>query len=87
VQRAQEAGALRPDFDVNDIAVIGVMLGAAVDFTGDVRPDAWQRYLALILNGLRAESDDEELVVPPLEEAELIQAMRCWRPRHCGPQR
>src|SRR5271166_3440529 len=33
VERAQAAGALRADFDSNDIAVISVMLGAAVDFT------------------------------------------------------
>ena len=53
LQNAQRAGALRPDVMETDLAVIGMMIGAAADATRDVDPTVWRRYLHLLLDGLR----------------------------------
>lgn len=89
VQRAQGAGALRADFDGYDIAPIAVMLGSVVDFTRDVRPELWRRYLSIILDGLRARTGASSpgkgsggLAEPALDDDDLAAAMSCWRPRH-----
>jgi len=84
IARAQAAGALRPDIGENDIPMLNMMLGAIVDFTRDVAPDLWRRYLGIVLDGLRARPD-----VPPLEPAALGErpledAMTNWRPGRPG---
>ena len=71
VQRAHDAGVLRPDVDVSDVPVINVMLGAVVDLTRDVDPHAYRRYLELVLAGLRAGAEPPELPPPlPLEDVQ-----------------
>lgn len=53
VDRAREAGALRPDFDAGDLAtMIGAMSKVIAMSNGD---DAvWRRHLGFVLDGLRA---------------------------------
>lgn len=53
VQRAQAAGVLRADLTPGDFKVLTVMVCAVADLTGGTAPDAWRRYLALLLPGLR----------------------------------
>jgi AcrR family transcriptional regulator len=84
VRRAQAAGALRPDFAPQDIPLLQIMLGAVVDVSQSVQPDLWQRYLALILDGMRAEGAPRIASgVPPVEWSRVSDVMSCWRP----PQR
>jgi AcrR family transcriptional regulator len=85
VRRAQEAGALRPDFAPQDIPLLQIMLGAIVDVSQAVQPDLWQRYLAFILDGMRAEGAPRTTSsgVPPVEWSCVADVMSCWRP----PQR
>ncbi|MGI8579071.1 MAG: TetR/AcrR family transcriptional regulator [Solirubrobacteraceae bacterium] len=84
VRRAQEAGALRPDFAPQDIPLLQIMLGAIVDVSQSVQPELWQRYLALILDGMRAEGAPRTTSdVPPVEWSRVADVMSCWRP----PQR
>ena len=52
VARAKEQGTLRLDAEPWDIPMIQLMVSAVTDHTG--HPDAWRRYLLLILDGLRA---------------------------------
>jgi AcrR family transcriptional regulator len=54
VARAQAAGALREDFEITDTPVIQLMLTAVIEYAGDVSPDLWRRYLAIVLDGMRA---------------------------------
>ena len=56
--RAKQAGVMRADAAPEDAAVMFAMLG--VTFAGT---DHWRRYLALLLDGLRA-ADHPELPVP-----------------------
>ena len=53
ISRAQDAGALRPDIELGDLGVVLRMLAALSDIPHE-RPKALtDRYLALILDGLR----------------------------------
>ena len=53
VQRAQEAGQVRADLRPTDVPLIEFMLSMAAEYAGQVRPELWRRYLALILDALR----------------------------------
>ncbi|GAC1441351.1 MAG: TetR/AcrR family transcriptional regulator [Solirubrobacteraceae bacterium] len=83
VHRAQEAGALRRDFSPRDLPLLQMMLGAVVDVSAATSPELWRRFLALTLDGMRADGVRSELPVPAVEEAELDCVMSAWRP----PQR
>jgi len=81
MRRAQEAGMLRRDLRPDDMPVFNVILGSGADFLADAAPDAWLRYVAVIVDGLR-QSRDEPTPLPadvPSPEA-LDKAMEIWRP-------
>ena len=52
VARAQEQGTLRADLVPPDFAVLQLMVGAVSDHLG--QPGLWRRYLAIVIDGLRA---------------------------------
>src|SRR3712207_6018699 len=82
VARAREQGSLRPDFESPDVVLIGVMVGAVVDYAQDVDPELWRRYLALLLDGMRARRDaPAPLPVDALTSEQVDAAMAAWRPR------
>lgn len=81
VRRAQATGALREDFAPQDIPLLQMMLGAVVDATQPVRPELWRRYLALIIDGMRADGPrPEPLPIPAIDFKQLDAVMRAWRP-------
>ncbi|MFJ8076867.1 TetR/AcrR family transcriptional regulator [Streptomyces sp. NPDC096176] len=53
IERAQRHGALRDDIEVTDFPLIQMMLGTATQLSQAVSPGLWERYLTLILDGLR----------------------------------
>jgi AcrR family transcriptional regulator len=73
IERAQEQGALRPDFTPEDLPVVFWTAGRVIETTAAVAPDYWRRYLALLLDGLRAEAATP-LPRPPLTRAQLARA-------------
>jgi len=76
VERAQASGDLRRDFDATDVKLIAYMLGAAAEYAATTRPEIWQRYLAMLIDGLRpARATVTELTVPPLTTEDLESAM------------
>ncbi|WCB96442.1 hypothetical protein DSM104299_05201 [Baekduia alba] len=75
VARAKADGQLRPDFDVTDTPVIQLMLTAVIEYAGDLAPDVWRRYLALILDGLRADAARTPLAPRALTDDELDRVM------------
>jgi AcrR family transcriptional regulator len=86
--RARDAGDVRSDLAASDLAVIQLMLGAVIDFTHDVDPDAWRRVLAIVLDGLRSQRDGPSpLPVPALDDAQLERAIDAWRTRRVDPRR
>ncbi|WP_405484449.1 TetR/AcrR family transcriptional regulator [Nocardia sp. NBC_00511] len=74
ITRAQEAGVLRADWALEDIAFITWSHTRVVEQTVRVAPDAWRRNLALMLDGLRAAAA-HPLPVPPITEEQLNQAL------------
>jgi AcrR family transcriptional regulator len=79
IERAQEEGALRPDFTAEDLPLVFWTGGRVIEMTATVAPDYWRRYLGLLLDGLRAEGA-RPLPAPPLSRAQLTRATR----RHHG---
>jgi AcrR family transcriptional regulator len=75
IERAQDAGQLRADLEPQDVAILYLMLGPVIDLTHEVEPQLWRRYLALVLQGLRA---DPEPPVPfpvralPVEQLDAV---------------
>jgi AcrR family transcriptional regulator len=57
IRRAQAEGTLRKDFTTHDFELIHTMLASVVRETQDTTPGLWQRYLDIIINGIRAEPD------------------------------
>lgn len=81
VQRAQQQGTLRADMSPTDVPVIEFMLGTAAEYAQYSRPEIWRRYLALIVDGLRAEpAGITPLPEPALQPDEIEQAMRRGAP-------
>jgi AcrR family transcriptional regulator len=66
VRRAVDAGAVRADMGTSDVPLINFMLSSVVDFSRDVEPELYKRYLAIVLDGLRPRDDLEPLPVDAL---------------------
>jgi hypothetical protein len=52
IERAQEQGALRRDFKLDDVAFVFQAVGGAIE-TGAGGRNAWRRHLSFLLDGLR----------------------------------
>jgi AcrR family transcriptional regulator len=70
VARAQEQEALRADFAFEDLPLVFWTTFRVIERTAGVAPDFWRRYLALLLDGLRAGAA-HPLPQPPLTRAQL----------------
>jgi AcrR family transcriptional regulator len=88
VRRAQHEGALRPDFVTEDFVLLLMANAGIVRATREVAPDAWRRFVALMVDGLRAEGRDRERPLPPPPSpAQTFRAMRrAERPRRTHMQ-
>jgi AcrR family transcriptional regulator len=72
-ERAARAGAVRADATPQDVAVLLVLMGPAYEMTRRIGPRLWQRYLHLMLDGLRATDRPAlEVPAPPLDAVEAI---------------
>jgi AcrR family transcriptional regulator len=72
--RAQEAGEARPDITQADIVNLIWSNGRIIDATSAAAPNAWRRYLYLMLDAYRAERA-HSLPEPPMTEQQLYDAM------------
>lgn len=75
VRRAHAAGALREDIVAQDMPLIQLMLRAMIDATRDVDPDAWRRYLAIVLRGISARPEAVTLDTPPVAPQDIERVM------------
>ncbi|MFG1791260.1 TetR/AcrR family transcriptional regulator [Nocardia sp. NPDC049149] len=75
VDRARDAGALAPGIVPHDVFALIHMVDGLADFAKPVNPDVWQRYMAIVLNGVRADGTPRQpLLVPPLTDDEVERA-------------
>jgi AcrR family transcriptional regulator len=79
VRRAVAAGVVRSDLETSDVPLINFMLATIVDFSRDVEPELYQRYLAIVLDGLRPRDEGEPLPVAALKVTEFQDAMARWK--------
>jgi len=76
VARAQRDGHLRPDLRGTDLPQLELMISSVAEYTRDVDPEVWRRYLALLLDGLRAAPGaPTPLPVPALSHEETERAL------------
>ncbi|GAB7078144.1 TetR/AcrR family transcriptional regulator [Streptomyces sp. JCM 18897] len=61
VERAHEAGALRPDFTNADLVFAFAANALLARATGEAAPNGWRRQAAFLLDGLRTESSRHPL--------------------------
>jgi AcrR family transcriptional regulator len=54
IERAKESGQLRADFTLTDLATLTRAMAQVIRDSIDTAPDAWRRFLAIYLVGLRA---------------------------------
>ena len=54
IERAQAEGTLRTDVTAMDLPLVFWASGRVIELTEPVAPDHWRRFLALLLDGLRA---------------------------------
>jgi AcrR family transcriptional regulator len=75
VARAQAQGRLRADIIPADFPILQLMVGAVSDHIG--QPGLWRRYLAIVIDGLRASpGEPSPLPVEPVSDDALQQARR-----------
>lgn len=72
IQRAKDAGAIQPEIESGDFFAMVNMVDAVAGFARPVNPEVWQRYMTLVLNGIRSDSRPRlPLTIPPLTEEEV----------------
>lgn len=86
VRRAQQEGDLREDLTATDVGVLEVAVLGAAEFTAVAAPGAWQRFLAIVLDGMRAPRDQHgrpaehpPLPAPPLDDEQIDACMVGWK--------
>ena len=73
IERAEQAGQLRPGIGTPDIAIIQLMLSSVIEAARDVDRDLWRRYLEIILQGLRADPTPPAPLSHPAIDPDIIQ--------------
>ena len=81
VERAQQQGDLREDLTSTDVGVLEIALIGAAEFTAAAAPEIWRRYLAIMLEGMRARpvGPREPLEEPPLDDDQIDACMIGWK--------
>jgi AcrR family transcriptional regulator len=77
--RARDAGVIRSDAHPRDFFAGIYMVSSFAEFANPVAPQAWRRYLAIFLDGLRARPDACELPAPPMTAEQVERAKEIQR--------
>jgi AcrR family transcriptional regulator len=73
IERAKARGGLRADFVPEDLVLLLMANAGVVQAAGDAAPDAWRRFVCLMLDGFRSQGATE-LPVPP-NPRQMLRAM------------
>jgi AcrR family transcriptional regulator len=74
LDRAKTEGTLRADVVPEDLVLLLMANAGVVEGAGEAAPDAWRRFVALILDGFRAEGAGP--LPPPPRPRQVMRAMR-----------
>ncbi|MEU1981952.1 helix-turn-helix domain-containing protein [Nocardia sp. NPDC019395] len=87
MERARDAGVVQPGIEATDLFALIYMVDSLADFARPVDSDIWRRYMAITLNGIRAENTPPQaLTVNALSLAEVEQA-KAAKPGPCSVRR
>ncbi|GGN91377.1 TetR family transcriptional regulator [Actinoplanes lobatus] len=67
MERAHAEGTLRADAGFHDFPIIMAMVTELAQHSADCRPGLYERYLELVIDGLRARPDNGSLGEPPTD--------------------
>ncbi|MCM6776350.1 TetR/AcrR family transcriptional regulator [Nocardia sp. CDC159] len=83
MNRAHAAGVLREGITGTDFFAMVNMVESMAAFSRPINPDTWRRYMAIVLDGVRADDMPRlPLTVPPLTDDEVDRAKAlCTRKR------
>ncbi|GGK44865.1 TetR/AcrR family transcriptional regulator [Nocardia camponoti] len=72
IDRARDAGAILPEITATDFFSLIHMVTAFAEFASPVNTEAWQRYMAITLNGIRTDAVERRpLLHAPLTDSEV----------------
>ena len=74
LDRAKAEGTLRADVVPEDLVLLLMANAGVVEGAGEAAPDAWRRFVALMLDGFRAEGAGP--LPPPPSPRQVMRAMR-----------
>jgi hypothetical protein len=83
IERAKAVGRLRPDFAVEDLMLVLIANSAVAHITGPDAPDAWRRFVALVLDAFQY-TGGHTLPMPPSADQMTLAMARLARNRGCG---
>lgn len=86
IAAATAEGTLRSGITGHDVALILFMIGEAGQNHESTRPDLTQRYLQVILDGLRARPESRDLG-RPMDDEDFDRFVQGWGPSPAGPPR
>ncbi|MFD6280873.1 TetR/AcrR family transcriptional regulator [Streptomyces sp. NPDC060209] len=75
IERAQQAGALRPDFTAQDLMLAFGTNALLARAAAGTAPDVWRRSVAFLLDGLRADAAHGPLTVAPPAPEQMYDVM------------
>lgn len=82
IERGQRSGQIRADLAGPDMMLVAVVIGNVAQYTEEVAPEIWRRFLHLLVDAFRA-GQTHELPVPPLDHDQayrvLLARARNWR--------
>lgn len=82
-ERAIQSGTLRADFAATDLGPLLVMMRPIIDMSAHLQSELWRRYLALLLDGVRAGNNRAQLTPGlPLEDFDRAMKAAFQRPSH-----
>jgi AcrR family transcriptional regulator len=85
--RAHAEGSLRPDAGFHDFPIIMAMVTEMAQHSEECRPGLYERYLELMIDGLRARPDNGPLGAAPTETDIRAVMRECVPPLKPGPLR
>lgn len=75
IERAQQAGSLRPDFTGEDLALTVGAVAALARAGAGIAPNAWRRSAAIVLDGLRSDAAKSTLPDSALTAAQVYSTL------------
>lgn len=78
IERAKAEGTLRSDFVPEDLVLLLMANAGVVQGAGEAAPNAWRRFVGLLLDGFRSEAASP--LPPPPTPRQMVRAMRRLAP-------